>query len=176
MVKIEGNIKITVNAKDQPGELIRILQPLSDNGANIHGIFHDHDHASQQKVGKVPVEIIFTLDHSLNNNDRENILNTIKKELIEKKIEILSIFMEPVLQKQHVILIGHIFDTDIRDSIKQISTTGAQVSDLKANITSDEEVSTVMLTIKYDSDKTKRALLNKIRELCKNKNIRYITS
>lgn len=176
MSRDTGTIRITVMVRDQPGELIKILQPLSDYGANIHGVFHDHTFAGESSASTVPVEILFTIDPSLAGEERKQRIEEIKQRLTEEKIEIRSLSLETVVQKQHVIMIGHIFDTDIRDSIMQIANTGAQVVGLNASITSHDEKSTVMFTITYEDDAVKNLLLQKIESICTQKHLNYITS
>ncbi|MHA1372312.1 MAG: hypothetical protein ACTSWN_12955 [Promethearchaeota archaeon] len=176
MADIDGKIKITVVARDQPGELIRILKPLSENGANIHGVFHDHDYDVEDGSELVPVEIIFTLSSNLTKEERDEKIQQIKSALIREKFQIKSLSMRPVKEKFHVILIGHIFDTDIRDSIVQISEIGAQVVDLKASIKSTEDISTVMLTVLYENEEIRKKLKDKIEDICRQKNLKYISS
>ncbi|MHA1684682.1 MAG: hypothetical protein ACTSUE_27335 [Promethearchaeota archaeon] len=170
------SIKIIVEARDQPGELIKILQPLSDNGANIHGVFHDHIVSGDARTGSVPVEIMFTLNSMLDEGEVREKLDKIKDELTARNISVISISLSSVIKKHHVILTGHIFDTDIRDTILQISSTRAQVVGLKGSITSDDKTSTVMFTITYEDESIHEKLISKIEEICKEKELKYITS
>jgi len=175
MAKSMGSIKITVLAKDQPGELIRILKPLSENGANIQGVFHDHSFPDSQP-GEVPVEVSFQLDPTLGEEDKKQKLDKIKSALIADGEEILDISMENIVQKMHVILIGFIFETDIHDSIVQLSSTGAKVQDLKASFASLASESTVMVTLTYDSDDIEPLILQKVAEISEQKDLKFITS
>ncbi|MFX0101296.1 MAG: hypothetical protein ACFFCS_17110 [Candidatus Hodarchaeota archaeon] len=171
-----GKIKITVNARDQPGELVKILKPLSDLGANIHGVFHDHKIDDDKHKGYVPVEIIFTLDPTLSESDRKEKIEKIKQALTDENLEVSNISVESVIRKKHVIFIGHIFDTDVRDSIIQLTETGATVVDLKASITGIKSKSTVMFNLTYDKDDIEGKLINKFDHICKQKDLKYISS
>ena len=36
-------IQLEVKLPDQPGSLVELIKPISDNGGNIFGILHHHD-------------------------------------------------------------------------------------------------------------------------------------
>ncbi len=174
MSTVPGNITLIVLAQDRPGELVRILQPLSENGANIHGVFHEHDPSACP--GKVPVEIVFTFDQALSEADKERKLEKIKSTLTAQGIIITEISMGVVIKTRHIILVGHVFDTDIRDTIIRLTNTGAKLVDLKATFTSVHAESTVKFTVSYDSDEIETNVLAEVDRLCKDKNLKFITS
>ena len=174
--KFQGNFKLTVRVQDRPGELIKILEPLSLNGANVHGVFHEHDLSGNKSVRPVPVEVLFTLSNALSEKDKKEKINKIKTQLQEGDIEIITLSMEPVIRKRHVIMIGHVFDSDVRDTIMQLAGTGAKVVDLNGAITSTASESTVMFTMTYDSDEIEKALMEKVNSICKEKDLKFITS
>nr|MDO8110939.1 hypothetical protein [Candidatus Sigynarchaeota archaeon] len=176
-----GLVRLTVLARDQPGELIRILKPLSEHNANIQGVFHDHSRDGDKTLatGSVPVEITFTFDPMMSEDDKKQRIEQIKKDMAGSKIQILniSIEMEETTKTEHVILIGPIFETDIHDSIVQITGTGARIADMQAAIASaDTPQSTVMFKIEYEKDEVQAALLKKLSVLSKQKKLKYITS
>src|SRR5512137_823347 len=109
-------VRLTVLARDQPGELIRILKPLSDYNANIQGVFHDHSRDSDKIVatGSVPVEITFTFDPSMSEDDKKQRIDKIKAAYAKDKIQVLDISIETVetTRTDHVLLLGPIFETD----------------------------------------------------------------
>ncbi len=173
-------VRLTVLARDQPGELIRILKPLSDHNANIQGVFHEHSHDSDKNVaaGSVPVEITFTFDPSMSEGDKKKRIDKIKADLAKDKIQILNISIETVetTRTEHVLLLGPIFQTDIQDSIVQITSTGARIADMQAAIDSENQKSTVMFKLEYEKDKIHDALMSKVASICKEKGLKYITS
>lgn len=172
----EAKITLKVRARDQPGELVRILRPLSDNNANIHGVFHEHEQEEKDQSGLVPVEISFTFGQSMGEDERKDKLEKIKAALQSEGIEIHSISMESLIKRSHVIFIGHVFDTDIRDSIIQLSSTGVNVLDLKASLQGTGDTSTVMLTVAHEGGETEHDFLAKVDEIAAAKSLKYITS
>jgi ACT domain-containing protein len=181
VVEESGLVRLTVLARDQPGELIRILQPLSEHNANIQGVFHDHSRDGDKTMasGSVPVEITFTFDPLMSEEDKKQRIDKIKQDLSNSKIQILNMSIElfETTKTQHVILIGPIFETDIHDSIVQITSTGARIADMQAAIASaDTPQSTVMFKIEYEKDDIQAALMRKLSELSSKKKLKYITS
>ena len=166
-------VRLTVMARDQPGELIRILKPLSDHSANIQGVFHDHSRDSDKNIvsGSVPVEITFIIGE-------RSCIDKIKADMAKDKIQVLDISIETVetTRTDHVLLLGPIFETDIQDSIVQITSTGARIADMQAAIDSENQKSTVMFKLEYEKDKIHEALMSKVASICKAKGLKYITS
>ncbi|HME53527.1 MAG TPA: hypothetical protein VKM55_14980 [Candidatus Lokiarchaeia archaeon] len=180
MVEESGIVRITVEARDQPGELIRILKPLSEHNANIQGVFHDHSHDADRPLdGSVPVEITFTFDPLMSEEDKRQRIEKIEQDLAAENIQILDMSIEQIetTKTEHVILIGPIFETDIQDSIIQITSTGARIADMQAAIAGpDTPQSTVMFKIEYEQDAIHSTLLEKLSDLSQQKNLKYITS
>jgi ACT domain-containing protein len=175
-------VRLTVLARDQPGELIRILKPLSEYNANIQGVFHDHSRDSDKNVmvaaGSVPVEITFTFDPSMSEDDKKKRIDKIKAALAKDKIQVLDISIETVetTRTDNVLLIGRIFETDIQDSIVQITSTGARIADMQAAIDSENKRSTVMFKLEFEKDDVHAALMSKVASISKEKGLKYITS
>jgi ACT domain-containing protein len=173
-------IRLTVLARDQPGELIRILKPLSDFNANIQGVFHDHSRDSDKIVaaGSVPVEITFTFDPSMSEDDKKKRIDKIKSALAKDKIQVLDISIETVeaTRTDHVLLLGPIFENDIQDSIVQITSTGARIADMQAAIDSENKKSTVMFKLEYEKETIHDLLMTKVAAISKVKGFKYITS
>ena len=179
MAEESGIVRITVLAKDQPGELIRILKPLSDHNANIQGVFHDHSRDGDRLDGSVPVEITFTFDPLMSEDDKKKRIEIIKEALGAETIQVLDVSIEQIetTKTEHILLIGPIFETDIQDSILQITSTGARIADMQAAIAGpDTPQSTVMFQIEYEQDEIHALLMVKLADLSQQKNLKYITS
>lgn len=180
MVEESGLVRITVLAKDQPGELIRILKPLSEHNANIQGVFHEHSRDADRPLdGLVPVEITFTFDPLMSEKDKKQRIEQIEQDLGTENIQILDVSIEQIetTKTEHVLLIGPIFETDIQDSILQITSTGARIADMQAAIAGpDTPQSTVMFKIEYEQDEVFSLLMTKLSDLSQQKNLKYITS
>ncbi|NMC08304.1 MAG: hypothetical protein GYA24_24065 [Candidatus Lokiarchaeota archaeon] len=173
-------VRLTVLARDQPGELIRILKPLSDYNANIQGVFHDHSRDSDKSMatGSVPVEITFTFDPAMSEDDKKKRIDKIKAAYAKDKIQVLNISIETVetTRTDHVLFLGPIFETDIQDSIVQITSTGARIADMQAAIDSENKSSTVMFKLEYEKETIHDIVMAKVASISKEKGLKYITS
>jgi len=162
-------INLEVKIPDTPGSLIELIRPISENGGNIYGILHFHD----RKINNmIPVNISFELSEEI----QEVSLQNIKKELKEKNIQIENINYGIEKNLITIILTGHVFDTDVMDTIKRLASKNINVLELQAKFTELEEVSNVKLRIEFPEDMNKKELNNELRKICEEKKLFLITS
>lgn len=162
-------INLEVKIPDTPGSLIELIRPISQNGGNIYGILHFHDRKINNRI---PVNISFELSEEI----QEVSLQNIKKELKEKNIQIENINYGIEKKLITIILTGHVFDTDVMDTIKRLASKNINVLELQAKFTELEEVSNVKLRIEFPEDMNKKELTNELKKICEEKNLFLITS
>ena len=162
-------INLEVKIPDTPGSLIELIRPISQNGGNIYGILHFHDRKINNRI---PVNISFELSEEI----QEVSLQNIKKELKEKNIQIENINYGIEKNLITIILTGHVFDTDVMDTIKRLASKNINVLELQAKFTELEEVSNVKLRIEFPEDMNKKELINELRKICEEKKLFLITS
>jgi ACT domain-containing protein len=162
-------INLEVRLPDTPGSLIELIKPISKNGGNIYGIMHFHD----RKVNNmIPVNINFELNPELKKSSLQNI----KEELKENNIQIENITYGIEKRVLIVLLTGHVFDTDVLDTIKRLAANNITVSELQAKFTGLKEISNVKLKIEFPENLTKEELIIELRKICEEKNLFLITS
>ncbi len=162
-------IYLEVKLPDIPGSLIELIKPISQNGGNIYGVLHHHD----KKINNmIPVDIWFELSEELIEISLENI----KKDLIEKNIQLVKISVDPRNKVFTFILTGHVFDTDITDTIKRLDSKNIKVLELHAKFTEVDEISSVIMKVEFPEVMTKFELINEIEKLCEEKNLFLIRS
>ncbi|MGQ9720226.1 MAG: hypothetical protein ACUVXA_02770 [Candidatus Jordarchaeum sp.] len=135
-------MRLEIELLDEPGQLIKAIEPISNLGGNIREIAHLRD----LKKGKtLPVVITFDLDKE---QDLEKITQAIKKQNVP------VIRAEPVKSvcRKTVILVGHVFATNIKDTIDRILETQVVVKEVTARIKRPEEVSTVKFQIEAETE------------------------
>ena len=158
---------------DHPGSLIELIKPISNNHGNIYGILHFHD---RKKENMIPVSVNFEIPEDLIETSLENL----KKELNEKNIHIEKLTMgektRQDLQNLVIILTGHVFDTDIVDTIKRLASKNIKVPELQAKFTEISEISNVKLKLVYPESMTEDDLIQEISSICKEKNLFLIRS
>jgi len=162
-------IYLEAKLPDIPGSLIELIKPISQNGGNIYGVLHHHD---KKTTNLIPVDIWFDLSEARFEESLENI----KKDLLEKNIELIKISVDPKNSILSIILTGHVFESDILDTIKRLDSKDIKVLDLHAKFTEINEISSVMMKVEFPITMTKFELVNEIEEVCKEKNLFLIHS
>ncbi len=162
-------IYLEVKLPDIPGSLIEMIKPISQNGGNIYGILHNHD---KKKNNLIPVNVSFELKEEL----IESSLKKIQKELSEKNIEITKISVSSKNKLLTVILTGHVFDTDITDTIKRLNSKNIKILELQAKFTEVDEISNVKMKVEFPELMTKFELIHEIEKICEEKNLFLIRS
>ncbi len=160
-------INMKLELKDVPGTLIKVVEPISLHGGNIRSVMHI-------RTGEgmiVPVEIAFeVLD--------ESSLNLIKNSLEERKIRVLEIKVEgrTYYEKEthSFMLIGHVIDTDIMDTIDRLNEVGL-VLDLDVLMPSPDEKSSVMMNVDVDKEHSEK-LMKVMDDICNEKELLLIKS
>ncbi|PSQ29441.1 amino acid-binding protein [Halobacteriales archaeon QS_9_67_15] len=106
---------------DEPGELLRALRPISDNGGNLLSIFHERGNVTPR--GHIPVEV----DIEATPDRFEKIVDVLR----DTNINVIQAGTERYSQSMTVVLSGHVVDTDLSDTLSQVQDTAkATVTDL----------------------------------------------
>jgi ACT domain-containing protein len=125
--------------KDTPGQLVSVLEPISECGGNIIAVIHQRDPESESDT--LDVQIVLDLPAGR--------LPALIDQIKERGVDILRIGEERLLHKRSLIMIGHIMHTDISDTVDQIDRTGfAEVSELSLMMPAINERSSARITIK----------------------------
>jgi len=153
-------MNLVLELQDVPGQLVSVLEPISDFGTNLVTVIHQRD--SKNERGMIPVQI--TLE-----GERDN-LKQVTQKLSELNITILEIDGIVVKEKLSTILIGHVIDTDIKDTMDKINAIkGVSVVGLDVKLEGEHE-SSAMIVVESDPDK-KEVVLNKIQEIADDKDL-----
>ncbi|WP_423793353.1 ACT domain-containing protein [Methanocaldococcus indicus] len=155
-------IILDIELKDKPGELLRVLTPISKLGANIISIIHSRE----TKVGdRIPVRLVIDIDEK----KLDILLDELEKIATVKKVDGKSkkVYID-------VVVIGHVVDTDIKDTIDRINTVGL-VEDMDLIMPHPEKESSASMRITVDIDKIGE-LFYLLEELEKEKNLLFIKS
>lgn len=157
-------IHLEVKLPDSPGSLVELIKPISNNSGNIFSILHYHD---KMVNNMIPVSVMFELSKEL----LDVSINNIKKALSEKNIQIESITLGAEKRHLIVILTGHVFDTDVHDTIKRLASKKITVSELQAKFTEIDDISTVKFKIEFPESMTESELLDELNSICQEKNL-----
>ncbi|MFW9949602.1 MAG: hypothetical protein ACFFKA_05700 [Candidatus Thorarchaeota archaeon] len=160
-------IYLEAKLPDIPGSLIELIKPISQNGGNIYGVLHHHD---KKLNNLIPVDIWFELSEE----NTEKSLEKIKEDLLTNNIQLIKISLGAKNKFLTFILTGHVFETDILDTIKKLDSKDIKVLDLHAKFTEIDEVSSVIMKVEFPEVMTKFELIEEIKKICKEKNLLLI--
>ncbi|MCP1662484.1 MAG: amino acid-binding protein [Methanocalculus sp. MSAO_Arc1] len=148
--------------KDTPGQLLGALKPISDIGGNIITIIHQRDPTSTANT--LTVDVVLELP--------EKKLDTLIQILRDRGCGVIRIGKERLLQKQTLIMIGHLMHTDLTDTVDQIDQTGyAEVSELHMVMPAINEPSTAKMTIRAVSPEDMQRAVALLHSVSRRKNI-----
>ena len=148
---------------DVPGQLVSILNPIGELGANVVTIVHKREIKAEE--GKAAIQIAIE-------GERENLQAVIDR---FKEMNIALIEVDDTVRKEKLsaILYGHIIDRDLRDTVDKINAVdGLVVSDLQLKL-DGELKSTALITVELDLGKRDIAY-NKIMEIAEEKDFLVI--
>lgn len=135
-------VTMDIELKDEPGQLISALDPVSRNKANLISVFHYHKMNTTTKTGGDKVQVQLVLDA------KSPVIDKIKEDMEKNEIRILRIGEEKYRETITVIMIGHVVNTDIRDTITRIDETGiAEVTDMSLSMPEIDEPTSAAITV-----------------------------
>jgi len=159
--------KIEIKLEDKPGALSHVLDIIAKNSGNLFSINHIRE---RKKEGSVPVVIQFQATEP----DFSKIVFDFEKhgiEITEKRIG----GAEETQLTQEFILIGHVIDTDIKDTIYSVCDKDVMVKSLDISLKGLKEPSSVFAEIGAKNSKSLGIAMKKLEETAKRKNLLLIT-
>lgn len=150
---------------DEPGELLRALEPIANNGGNLLSILHER--GSLTPRGHIPVEVDLECPP-----DR---FDTIVSALQDAGVNVIQAGAERYGAEVTVLLVGHVVETDLSETLSAVeSRVDATVSDLSLSApggTSD--VSSARLRLATEADNTAE-VVSAVREVADRKDLRVV--
>jgi ACT domain-containing protein len=142
--------------QDVPGQLLMALQPLRDSKANIISVVHHRDRKTPR--GMIPVRVVVEIDMSK--------LDTVKEQLKGSGISVVRAGEDRFIEKVSVVLVGHILNSDLGDTVNRIDSTGfAEVMDLSLTMPGIDEPSSAYLMIRATGKEEIQKALKVLRDV-----------
>ncbi|RDI71545.1 amino acid-binding protein [Halopelagius longus] len=156
---------IRLELVDEPGELLAALRPISDNGGNLLSIFHERGNLTPR--GRIPVEVDLECPP-----DR---FDTIVDALRSEGVNVIQAGAERYGEELSVVLIGHLVDTDLSDTLRRIEEcSSASVSDISLNAPEGrEDVSSARLRLATRAGET-QAAIDAVRTIADEKDLHVV--
>lgn len=133
-------LELEVELPDAPGQLSRVLEIVADHGANVVSVVHRHEEESD---GRVPVLLQLEVE------ERET-LGLV--DAIARDHRLLSIDRHGGPVRTAVLLVGHVFEADLRELLEGAFEEQAQVDAVDARIDSRAEPSAVLVRLSADDE------------------------
>jgi ACT domain-containing protein len=99
---------------DEPGELLRALGPIAENGGNLLSIFHERGNVTPR--GHIPVEVDLEATQPQ--------FETIVEALRGAGVNVIQAGAERYSEELTVVLVGHLVETDLSDTLQQFQDCG----------------------------------------------------
>lgn len=132
-------LSMDLELQDVPGQLLLALQPLKDSKANIISVVHHRDRKTPR--GTIPVRFVVEMDRSK--------IEIVKEQLKNSGITVVRAGEDRFIEAVSVVLVGHVLDSDLGDTVERIDSTGfAEVMDLALTMPGVDEPSSAYLKIR----------------------------
>jgi len=158
-------LTMVVELEDKPGQLIKVLEPISKLGGNIISVTHRRDEITP--LGRIPVRIAVQIDEK-------------KIDQLIREIESRGIYIRSYNRIKHTVttsllLIGHIIHTDLRSTVDAVDKTGfAEVVEMRIVMPELNKPSTAFIKLSAVNDEKLRESVRILKEVCKAKGIKVI--
>ena len=150
---------------DEPGELLRALQPIADNGGNLLSIFHERGNLTPR--GHIPVEV----DLECTPERFDGVVEALR----DAGVNVIQAGAERYSEEMSVLLAGHIIDTDLSDTLNRIEEcSGASVADISlSSPEGTDDVSAARLRLAVESGRVDD-VLTAVRTVADEKELRVV--
>ena len=150
---------------DEPGELLRALEPIAEHGGNLLSIFHERGSVTPR--GRIPVEIDLECAPSR--------LEQITSALRDNGINVIRAGTETYGEEVSVLLSGPRLEEDLSDTIERIETdTPGSVIDLSLSGATDrKEVSSGRFRLAIESGQAAETL-DSVRTVAEKMDLRFV--
>ncbi|MFB6162040.1 MAG: amino acid-binding protein, partial [Halococcoides sp.] len=134
---------------DEPGELLRTLEPIAENGGNLLSIFHERGNLTPR--GHIPVEV--DLEAAPERFDE------IVAALRDAGVNVIQAGQERYSEELTVLLMGHLVETDLSDTLSRLQEENGAVVDLSLSAPEGSgDVSSARLRLKTESGAVEKTL------------------
>lgn len=156
---------VRLELDDEPGELLRALEPIAQNGGNLLSIFHERGSVTPR--GHIPIEVDMEATPER--------LETIVDALRDAGINVKRAGSERYGEAIDVVLVGHIVRTDFSDTLSRVQDdTNASVIDISLSAPDGtNDVSSARLRLATKSGEID-AVLDTVRSVADEKDLRLV--
>jgi ACT domain-containing protein len=149
---------------DEPGELLRALEPIADNGGNLLSIFHER--GSLTPRGHIPVEV----DLEATPERFETIVSALRA----AGVNVIRAGAERYSEELSVVLVGDLVETDLSDTLSRVECANAAVADVALSAPDGTaKPSSARLRLATETGERERMLAT-VRDVATEKNLHIV--
>ncbi|QGN06258.1 amino acid-binding protein [Halorhabdus sp. CBA1104] len=149
---------------DEPGELLRALSPIAEHGGNLLSIYHERGNLTPR--GHIPVEV----DLEATPDRFDGIVDALR----DAGVNVIEAGQERYSEELTVLLVGHLVDTDLSDTLSQLRAENGAVADLSLSAPEGvEEASSARLRLQTEQGAVEDTL-NAVRSVAEEKDLRVV--
>jgi ACT domain-containing protein len=156
---------VRLELDDEPGELLRALGPIADNGGNLLSIFHERGNVTPR--GRIPVEV----DLEATPERFEAIVDALR----EESMNVIQAGAERYGEALTLVLVGHLVNTDLSNTIQRIQDhTSASVTDFSLSAPDGaDDVSSARIRLATEQGETS-TVVETVRDIAVEKDLRVV--
>jgi ACT domain-containing protein len=156
---------IRLELADEPGELLRALDPIAEYGGNLLSVFHERGNRTPR--GRIPVEV----DLECHPERFDDIVAALR----DSGVTVSSAGAERYRDECSVLLVGHLVDTDLSDTLARIEgCDAASVTDVSLDAPEGTaDVSSARLRLAVASGQATDAIAA-VREVAAEKDLQVV--
>lgn len=144
-------LEFEVELPDAPGELSRVLEVVARHGGNVQSVIHRHERATS---GGVPV--VFMVD--VEEGAAIGLLDA-----LARGNRLLRVNREGGPVRTSLLVVGHVFEADLKGLLELGFEAGAEVGSLDARINGRANPSAVLFTLSADDRVTLAGATERVR-------------
>ncbi|QCS44977.1 amino acid-binding protein [Natrinema versiforme] len=150
---------------DKPGELLRALRPISNKGGNLLSIFHERGNITPR--GHIPVEV----DMEATPTQFTSIVDSLRS----AGVNVIEAGSDQYKGELRVVLVGHLVDTDLSDTLQRIQESGgASITDIALSTPLEKgDISSAQLRLSAREGDSEQ-ILKAIRSIADEKDLQLI--
>ncbi len=162
-------VSLDLELKDEPGQLLLALEPIARHSGNVISIIHLRE---EEKLRAGYATVHFTIDVP-----DKGCLERIVEELEERGVRVTKLGEVTKKSKLTLLMIGHVVDTDLRDTIDRINELeGVMVSDLSLAMPHPEKESSAIVDIEVSAGVDRHRLMERVYAIAKEKDLEIVRS
>jgi ACT domain-containing protein len=155
-------LDILLELRDSPGQLSAALATISRFGGNVASVLHEH---GKRKGDFVPVRIVLDVP-------KEGQAPLLKA--LEAEWRVVSVGGATATLPYAFLLLGHVFEAQVKDITDAAFQCGAEVRRFTAEIAARDQPSAALVEIAAPDKETLEATRARLRELASAKGLTYV--